>query len=157
VRLLHVVRHGHGIELPDGVGAAQDAAGVLPGYCRTRLNLRPGDLRVVPAAVTALGDEVVDSAASVLVARVPVLYRRVLDLRVLQRDQLYYSGVQLVFVTHRRGATFQVAYVAAFLRDDEGALELTRVGRVDAKVGRQLHGATHAFRHVHERPVAEHG
>ena len=35
--------------------------------------------------------------------------------------------------------------------------ELPRLLLVDAEIGRQLHRAAHAFRHVDERAVAEHG
>ena len=62
----------------------------------------------LPAAVAALGDEIVDAALALLVAGVPVLHRRVLDLGVVERDQLDHGGVQLVLVAHRRGAAFEV-------------------------------------------------
>ena len=65
--------------------------------------------------------------------------------------------MQLVGVALGRGTPFQVADVRALVRHDERALELTRVRRVDAEIRRQLHGATHARRHVAERTVGEHG
>ena len=58
----------------------QHAARVFPGDRRAGLDLRPADARVVAAAFAALGDEVVDAATALLVARIPVLHRRVLDL-----------------------------------------------------------------------------
>ena len=64
IGLLIVVRDGHGVELADRVVAAQDAARVLPRDRRAGFDLRPRDLRVRTAAVAALGDEVVDSAAA---------------------------------------------------------------------------------------------
>ena len=63
--------------------------------------------------------------------------------------------MQLVFVPHGRRATLQIAYIAAFVGDDQGALELAGVGRVDAEVGGQLHGAAHALGHIHEGAVGE--
>src|SRR3546814_9171692 len=67
-----------------------------------------GDLAAVAAAFGALGDEVVDAADAVLVAGIPVLHGRVLDLGVFQRHQLDDRSVQLVLVAHRRGAALQV-------------------------------------------------
>src|SRR3972149_82258 len=86
VRLLVVVGEGDGVEFPDGVVPLQDDPGVLPGDRRARLHLRPRDLGVPPQGLAALGDEVVDAALAVLVARVPVLDGRVLDLSVVEGD-----------------------------------------------------------------------
>ena len=157
VGLLVVVGGGHRIELADRVLAAQHAARVFPGDRRAGLDLGPGNARIAAAAFAALGDEVVDAAAPLRVARVPVLHRRVLDLRVVQRHQLDHRGVQLVLVAHRRGAALEVAHVAAAVGDDQRALELPGVGGVDAEVRGQLHRAAHAGRHVDERAVGEHG
>jgi hypothetical protein len=46
------------------------------------------------AAVAALGDEIVDAALALGVARIPVLHRRILDLGVVERDQLDHRGMQ---------------------------------------------------------------
>ena len=110
----------------------------------------------VAAAVAALGDEVVDAALALGVARIPVLHRRVLDLGVVERDELDHRGVKLVLVALRRGAAFEVAHVGALVGDDQRALELAGVLLVDAEIGRQLHRAAHARRHVDERAVGEH-
>ena len=90
------------------------------------------------------------------VARIPVLHGRILDLGVVERDQLDHGGVQLVLVAHRRGAAFEVAHVGALVGDDQRALELAGVLLVDAEIGRELHRAAHARRHVDERAVGEH-
>ena len=68
-----------------------------------------------------------------------------------------HGRVQLVLVALRRGAAFEVADLAAGLGDDQRALELAGVARVDAEVRRQLHRAAHAGRDVDERAVGEHG
>ena len=90
------------------------------------------------------------------VARIPVLHGRVFDLGVVKRDQLDHRGVQLVLVAHRRGAAFEVGNVGALVGDDQRALELAGVLLVDAEIGRELHRAAHARRHVDERAVGEH-
>ena len=110
-------------------------------------------LELLAAAVAPLGDEIVDAALAVLVARVPVLHGRVLDLGVVERDQLDHGGVQLVLVAHRRGAAFEVAHIGALVGDDERALELAGLLLVDAEVGGKLHRAAHALGHIDERAV----
>src|SRR5439155_27154052 len=106
-------------------------------------------------ALSLLSDEIVDASLSLLVSRIPVLHRRILDRSVVVRDQLDYGRMQLVFVAHRSRTSFKIADVAAFVRDDEGALELACLLRVDAEVGRQLHGAAHPFRDVDEGTIGE--
>ena len=65
--------------------------------------------------------------------------------------------MQLVLVAHRCGAAFQVRHVAPVFADDECALKLPGVARVDAEIGREFHGAAHALGDVDERAVGEHG
>ena len=111
---------------------------------------------VLAAAIAALGDEIVDAAAAGGVARIPVLDGRILDLGVVERDQLDHRRMQLVLVAHRRRAAFEIAHIGAPVGDDQRALELAGVALVDAEIGRQLHRAAHARRHVDERAVGEH-
>src|SRR5262245_64807311 len=98
VRLLTVVRERYRVKLADRIVALQDAARILPRDRRPGLHLRPRNLRIDARAFAALGDEVVYAPAPLLVARVPVLHRRVFDLRVVQRDQLAHGGVPLVLI-----------------------------------------------------------
>src|SRR5262245_56850093 len=156
IDLLMAVRDRDRVELAARAVAAQDAARILPGDGRAGLELGPGDLRARPAAVAALGHEVVHTAATLGIAGVPVLDGRILDLGVVERDQLDHGGVELVLVAHRRGAAFEVAHVGALVGNDQRALELTCIALVDAEIGRQLHRAAHARRHVDERAVGEH-
>ena len=155
VGLLVVVGDSHRVEFADRVVAAQDAARVLPGDRRARLDLRPGDVGIAPPAVAALRDEVVYAALAVLVAGVPVLDRGILDPGVIQRHEFHHGGMQLVLVPHGGGATFQVTDRGAFVGDDQSALELAGVGRIDAEVGGKLHGALHALGHVNEGAIRE--
>ena len=56
----------------------------------------------------------------------------------------------------RRRAAFEIADVGALVGDDQRALELAGILLVDAEIGRQLHRAAHARRHVDERAVGKH-
>src|SRR5215467_645695 len=116
--------------------AAQDAAWVFPGDRRAGLHLGPGNLGMAAAAVTPLGHEVEDAAASFRVARIPVLDRRILNFGVVKRNQLDHRGVELVLVAARGGAAFQIAHIGALVGDYEGALELSTVALVDTEIGR---------------------
>ena len=129
--------------------------GILPGDRRAGLDLRPRDLRVLAAAIAALGHEVVDAAFALAVAGIPVLDGRIFDLGVVVSDQLDDGGVQLVLVALRCRAALEIGHVRAFFGDDQRALELPGVLLVDAEIGRQLHRAAHALWDVDERPVRE--
>ena len=118
--------------------------------------LRPGDLRAGAATIAALGDEIEDATLALLVAGVPVLHRGIFDLGIVERDELDHGGVKLVFVAHRRGAALEIAHVRALVGDDEGALELAGLLLVDAEIGRQLHRAADARRHIDEAAVGIH-
>ena len=107
------------------------------------------------AADTALGNEVVDATLTLLVAWVPVLYGRVLNIGILLHDNLHNGGMQLVLISAGRGATLQVAHIRALISHDERALKLTCTLGIDAEVGRELHGATHTLGDVAERAIRE--
>jgi hypothetical protein len=127
VGLLEVVGHGDRVELAARVVAAQHHAGVLPGDGRAGLDLRPGDVRARAFAQAALGDEVVDATTPCSSPGYQFCTVEYLMKRVVVRDQLHHRGVQLVLVALRRGAAFEVADVAAFLGNDQRALELPGV------------------------------
>src|SRR5262249_454678 len=155
VGLLPAVYHRHRVELAHRVVALQNAAGVLPGDGRAGLHLGPTDLGVGAGALAPLGDEVVDAAPALLIARVPVLDRGVLDGGTGQRYQLDHSGVELVLVPLGCRAALEIADRSALVGNDERALELPGLRRVDPEVGGQVHGAGDTLGHVDERPVAE--
>src|SRR5690606_30743905 len=111
VGLLAVVGECDRVEFAARVVAQKHARGVLPGNRRAGLDLGPYHLAARAAAFGALGDEVVDAPAALLVARVPVLHRGVLDLGVVQRHQLHHRRVQLVLVAHGCGAALEVGHV----------------------------------------------
>src|SRR3954469_11756086 len=156
IRLLLAVHHGHRVELANGVVALEDDTGILPGYGRSGFHLGPGNFGVSTGTLSALGDEVVDPPAAFLVASVPVLHGGGFDAGAFEGHQLDYSRVQLVFVPTRSGTPLEVANGGALLRNDEGALELSRFRRVDAEIGGQLHRTSDAARDKDERSVAEH-
>src|SRR5437762_2927770 len=157
IRLLIVVGQSYRVELAHRVVALQNATGIFPGDGGAGLNLCPGNLGVDAAATPALGHKVVDSALSLLVTGIPVLHGRVLDLSVVKSDKFDNCGVQLVFVANRRGATFEITDVRAFVGDDQCAFELPSFSRIDAEVGRKLERTANSLGNINERSVAESG
>src|SRR5215208_6716567 len=93
VGLLLSVDDRDGVELSDRVVTLENYARILPRDGGTGLHLGPRDLRVDACRFAALGDEVVDAASSLGVAGIPILHRRVLHCRIVERDQLYDGGV----------------------------------------------------------------
>src|SRR5580693_4460163 len=76
IDLLVAVRNRDRIELAARIVATQDAARIFPGDGGAGLDLGPGNLRIVAAAIAALGDEIIDAALALGIAGVPVLHRR---------------------------------------------------------------------------------
>src|SRR5207237_4495456 len=72
-----------------------------------------------------------------------------------ERDQLDHGAVQRCGLEFRRGATFHVSHLAAFIGDDKRALELAEALGVDPEIRleRMLH--FHTRRDVNERAAAE--
>jgi len=105
-------------------------------------------LEFLSAAKTALGDEIIDAAPALFVTRIPVLDGRVFNLGALERDEFDNRRVELVFIAHRRCASFEIADVRSFLGDDERSLELAGIGRIDSEVSGQFHRTSNAFRDV---------
>ena len=87
----------------------------------------------------------------------PVLDRRVPVPAALLDDDLDDRRVQRVGRVDRRGAALDVVHVGVLVDDDQRALELAHVLRVDAEVGLERHLDPHARRHVDERPARPHG
>src|SRR5699024_10165699 len=138
------------VKLPYAILAAQYAGRVLPGDRGPRLDLGPGHLGTIAAAIGTLGDEVVDSAPALLIAVIPVLYRGVLDVGVLECVEFVDRCLLLVFIALWSRAHFQVRDLRLLLANDQGTLELTGIGGIDAEVGGKLHRAGYAFMDIHE-------
>ena len=121
---------------------------VLHRELRAEVAVDPLDRRL-GLRTRPLGDEVVD-------VRRPVLDGRVADARAGLGDELDDRGVQRVGGVHRRRAPFDVVHRRALVGDDQRALELAGVLRVDAEVRLQRHLHVHARRHVDERAARLH-
>ena len=65
--------------------------------------------------------------------------------------------MKLVFVAHRGGATFEIRDVTTVVADNEGALKLSRVSRVDAEIGGEFHRTANTARNINEGTVGEDG
>ena len=72
------------------------------------------------------------------------------------RDQLHHRGVQLIFIAHRRGATFEITYGRSFFRNDQCALKLAGLRGIDAEISRQLHRTAHTLGDVAKGAIAKH-
>ena len=129
--------------------AEQPDGGVLHRQLRAEVAVDPLHRRVL-VGDGALRDEVVD-------VRRPVLDRRVAAAAALLDDDLDDGGVQRVGRVDRRRAALDVVHVRALVDDDQRALELAHVLRVDAEVGLERHLDLHARRHVDERAARPDG
>ena len=87
------------------------------------------------AADATLGDKVVDTTLTLLVARVPILHRGVLHIGIPLHDNLYDCGVKLILITTGCGAALKVAHIGALVGHDERTLELTCTLGIDTEVG----------------------
>ena len=64
--------------------------------------------------------------------------------------------MQLIAVAHRRRAALDIADVAAFIGHQNGAFKLAGFFGVDTEIGRQLHRAADALRHIDKGAVRSH-
>ena len=122
---------------------------VLHRHLRAEVPVDPLHRRVL-VGDGALRDEVVD------VVR-PVLDRRVAAAPAALHDDLDDRRVQRVGRVDRRRAALDVVHVRVLVDDDQRALELAHVLRVDAEVGLERHLDPHARRHVDERAARPDG
>ena len=143
--MLVVVGDGHAVEFCLAIVSCEYAAGVFPGDGASGFYLCPGEFAVCASEVSAFGDEVEYSAFSFAVAGVPVLYGAVFDFCAFVYDDFDDGCVELVFVAHGCGASFEVGDVCVVVADDECAFELSCAACVDAEVCAEFHGAAHAF------------
>src|SRR4029453_697684 len=132
---------GQGFTL--GVLAYQVNGRVLHGHLGADVAIDPFHGGALFADGT-LGDEVVHVVG-------PVLDGRVADAGALLHDDLHNGGVQRVRGVDRSRATFDVVNVGVLIGDDQGALELAHVLRVDTEVSLERDVDVHALGHVHER------
>src|SRR5687768_2062113 len=157
IRLLIVIGYRYRIKFAYGVFPLQYAGGIFPGYRGPRFNLRPRNARVYAFRQTPLGYEIIDAAHAILVTGIPVLYRRVFDIGIIECNQFDHRGVQLISIKSRCRAPFEIRHGRSFLGNDQSALELSGLLRIDAEVGRQIHRALDTFRDKAEGAVRKHG
>ena len=150
ISLLVMVGHRYAVKLGGRVIASQDARGVFPGDGTTGLHLCPAEFALLALAETTFRYEVIDTAASLLIARVPVLHGAVLHLGAVVHHNLYDGGMQLVLIAHRGGTPFEVGDVGVVISHNQRTFKLARAAGIDAEVGAQLHGATHPFGDIDE-------
>ena len=105
--------------------------------------------------MSALCDEIQYAAFALGITWIPVLHCGILDFSIFSYDDFYYRCVKLIFITHRCGTSFEIGNVSSIVADDEGAFKLTGIARIDAEVGGEFHGTTHALGYIDERTVGE--
>ena len=105
--------------------------------------------------MSALCDEIQYAAFAFGITWIPVLHCRILNFCVFSYNDFYYRCVKLVFITHRCGTSFEIGNVTSIVTDDESALKLTSVACIDAEIGGEFHGTTHALGNIDERTVGE--
>src|SRR5690606_22625570 len=103
------------------------------------------NMRILTLAYSAFGNKIVHPSLALLVTWKPVLHGGVFHFGIIQRDNFHYGGMQLVFIPHRGGTAFQIAYIGAFLGYNQGTLKLPGIACVHPEVGAELHRATHTF------------
>ena len=97
----------------------------------------------------ALGHQVVDVAG-------PVLNGGVAAAAALLHDDLHYCGVQGIRLVDRSGTALDVVNISVLVDDDEGALELAHIFRVDAEISLQWNVYVHALGHVDKGATGPH-
>ena len=147
--MLAITGQSDGNHFAAGTAALHDHARIFHGQTRADVAVDPFDFGVLHGQ-TALGHQVED------VVR-PVLHRDVLNFRPFERDELDHRAVQGGGVKLRGRAAFHVGHLGTLVGNDQGALELTEVFRVDAEVGLQGVRDLDPGRHVDERTTAEGG
>ena len=149
VLMLAVVGEGNGDDFAAGALTFKDHTGILHRETTADVAVDPLYLGVFHCD-GAFGDEIKHVVG-------PVLDGDVLDLRALEGDELDYGGVEGGGGELRGGAALHVGDLGALVGDNEGALELAEVFRVDAEVGLERHGDLHVLGHVDEGAAGEHG
>src|SRR3984893_12271188 len=155
IDLLAAVGNRDRIEFAARIVAPKNAGRIFPRNRGSGFNLSPGDLGIRAPAITTLSDEIIDPAAAVRLAWIPVLHRRIFDLGIVKGDQLDDRGMQLIFVALGRRAALEIGNVVALVGDDQRAFELARVLFVDPEIRREFHRAANARGNVNEGPVGK--
>ena len=128
--------------LARGLRAGQNDRRVLHRELRADVAVDPLHM-ALGFDVGPLGDQVEDIVGPVLDGGVGDASRR------LHHD-LHNRGVQRIRGVGRGRAALDVVHLRTLVGDDQGALELTHVFRVDAEVGLQRHLDFDARRHIDE-------
>src|SRR3989338_513449 len=151
VGLLKMIGERHRIKFAGRIIPDQDAAWVLPRDRRACLDLRPGNLRIFALTFTAFWHKIINPALSGLrITGIPILYRRILDLGMVERHKLYDRRVELVRIKPRGSTSFQIAYVTIVFTNNQRSFKLSRAFGVDAKISRKLHRTLRVFRNINK-------
>ena len=84
----------------------------------------------------SLGNEVVYSTLTILIAWVPILHCRVLNLGIALNDNFDNCRVKLILIALWCGTTLEVANIRALVGNNQRTLKLACTLGIDAEVGR---------------------
>ena len=118
ISLLIIIRYGDWIKLAYRMITSQDTTRIFPCNRRTCLYLSPWDFTVITFTQASLCYEVVNTAFSVFISRIPILYCRIFHFCMIMSNNLDNSCMQLVFIAHRSSTTFQITNVSLIIGHD---------------------------------------
>ena len=134
IRLLEIVGHRHTVELGRRIVSLKNGAWIFPCNGRSRLHLSPAQMRAATLAEPSFGDKVQYTATPLSVTRIPILHRTVFDVGIFLHYYLHYGGMELVLITHRRGASLHIAHLGSFIGHYQSALKLSGTPGIDTEI-----------------------
>ena len=153
--LLIVISDRHTVKLCRRIITGKNTGRILPSNGRTCFHLRPRQFTVYSLAVAPLRHKVINSAFTFGITRIPILNSAILHLSAVMHYNLHNSGMQLVFVTHRRRTPLQIGNIRIIIRHNQSSFELSGVAGINPEISGQLHWTTHSLRNIDERAVGK--
>ena len=143
-----IVCHCHRIKLGCRVITGKNAGRVFPGNRRTGLYLCPRKFAIYSLTVTTLRHKVINTSFSFGITRIPVLNSRIFHFSPIMHHDFHNGGMQLIFITHRCGTSFQIRDIRIFIGHDQSTFKLPCICRIDTEISRKFHRTANAFRYI---------
>ena len=155
--LLIIIGNRYRIKLTYRTVSFQDSAGIFPGNSRTGLYLSPDQTGIFAPADSSFSNEIINSAFSILIPGIPILYRTVFHFCIFLDDDFHNRCMQLIFIALRSGTTFQITHISLIFSNNQCTFELSCIPGIDPEISRQFHRTTYPFRNIDKRTIAEYG